>query len=221
MNTPFVFKSVSLSENSIKDDIFSWISSPSLAVDTPYSQRFFILSAFCFSQFGRSTAQRELGGWLVHVKYSKKFYCVFRSVHALRDWVEQTPLINDAEGVEEPHEILRVPHCSRWTGLGTNTATKQIDQYSHYFTMHNISNGRHYSRLLRNNDGSGESPDDRGGERDARADWVWEFWEYDWSFRQGNKTVNFGIHNPTGPQYPQHPLAYYVPKDLLGAFILI
>jgi len=29
--------------------------------------------------------------------------------------------------------------------------------------------------------------DDRGGERGARADWVWECWEKDWSFRQDSE----------------------------------
>lgn len=26
--------------------------------------------------------------------------------------------------------------------------------------------------------------DDRAGERGARAEWVWEFWQNDWVFRQ-------------------------------------
>jgi hypothetical protein len=26
--------------------------------------------------------------------------------------------------------------------------------------------------------------DDRAGERGARPDWVWEFWQHDWTFRQ-------------------------------------
>jgi hypothetical protein len=29
--------------------------------------------------------------------------------------------------------------------------------------------------------------DDRGSERGARADWVWEFWENDWSFRRDSE----------------------------------
>ena len=29
--------------------------------------------------------------------------------------------------------------------------------------------------------------DDRGGERGARADWVWEYWEKEWSFRQDSE----------------------------------
>lgn len=29
--------------------------------------------------------------------------------------------------------------------------------------------------------------DDRVGERGARANWVWEFWQHDWAFRQENE----------------------------------
>lgn len=32
-----------------------------------------------------------------------------------------------------------------------------------------------------------KAQDDRGGERGARADWVWECWEKDWSFRQDSE----------------------------------
>jgi len=80
--------------------------------------------------------------------------------------------------------------------------------------------------------------DDRGGEHGARADWHWNYWE-DWRFRQDSEVwecslpslssllenpriaetdsfvICVQIHNPVGPQYPQHPFAYYVPKDLL------
>lgn len=39
---------------------------------------------------------------------------------------------------------------------------------------------------------------DRVGERGARPDWVWEFWQNDWIFRQGSEvwgeplSVKFG-----------------------------
>jgi hypothetical protein len=40
--------------------------------------------------------------------------------------------------------------------------------------------------------------DDRVGERGARAEWVWEFWQNDWAFRQGSEVwgkSNFhGLH---------------------------
>ena len=29
--------------------------------------------------------------------------------------------------------------------------------------------------------------DDRIGERGARAEWAWEYWQHSWSFRQGSE----------------------------------
>ncbi|GJJ07522.1 hypothetical protein Clacol_001724 [Clathrus columnatus] len=73
----------------------------------------------------------------------------------------------------------------------------------------------------------------------AHLNWVWEHWQQNWKFCQGsevwecslpplstllahpriNETDSFilcvQIHSPVGPQFPQHPSAYYVPKDLL------
>ncbi|KAG8928310.1 hypothetical protein FRC02_007092 [Tulasnella sp. 418] len=81
--------------------------------------------------------------------------------------------------------------------------------------------------------------EDRAGERGARSDWVWEFWDQEFSFRKESEfwecqlpplstllanpriqnTDSFvlciQIHSPIGPIYPQFPSAYYVPKDLL------
>ncbi|KAG8715449.1 hypothetical protein FRC11_004109 [Ceratobasidium sp. 423] len=80
---------------------------------------------------------------------------------------------------------------------------------------------------------------DFAGERGARADWVWEFWDQEWTFRKESEfwecslpslstllehpriaaTNSFvlciQIHAPVGPQIPQQPSIYYVPKDLL------
>ncbi|KAI0750970.1 hypothetical protein C8Q80DRAFT_1217862 [Daedaleopsis nitida] len=81
--------------------------------------------------------------------------------------------------------------------------------------------------------------DDRVGERGARAEWAWEYWQNNWVFRQGSEvwecpipplsmllenprvkeTDSFVIcvqmHSPVGPFFPQQPSAYYVPRDLL------
>ncbi|ESK94480.1 hypothetical protein Moror_8138 [Moniliophthora roreri MCA 2997] len=81
---------------------------------------------------------------------------------------------------------------------------------------------------------------DRAGERGARPDWLWETWQNDWVFREGNEVwacslpplsvllennsriretdslvICVQIHCPLGPFFPSHPSAYYVPKDLL------
>lgn len=81
--------------------------------------------------------------------------------------------------------------------------------------------------------------DDRVGERRARANWIWENWQNEWAFRQENEVWEYPlpslttllenpridqtdsfviciqIHTPVGPFFPQHPSAYYVPRDLL------
>ncbi|KAF9534771.1 hypothetical protein CPB83DRAFT_842918 [Crepidotus variabilis] len=81
--------------------------------------------------------------------------------------------------------------------------------------------------------------DDRAGERGARPEWVWEFWQNDWVFRRGSEVwecplpslssllenpriretdslvICIQIHCPVGPSIPQQPSVYYVPKDLL------
>ncbi|KAI0036732.1 hypothetical protein K488DRAFT_40313 [Vararia minispora EC-137] len=81
--------------------------------------------------------------------------------------------------------------------------------------------------------------DDVFGERGARAEWAWDTWQSEWVFRQGSEVwqcplpslsllldnprihqsdsfvICIQIHTPVGPFYPQHPTAYYVPRDLL------
>ncbi|KDQ64397.1 hypothetical protein JAAARDRAFT_117915 [Jaapia argillacea MUCL 33604] len=81
--------------------------------------------------------------------------------------------------------------------------------------------------------------DDRVGERGARGEWVWEFWQHDFVFRQESEVwecalpsvsvllenprimetnsfvICVQIHSPTGPFVPQQSSAYYVPRDLL------
>ncbi|KAL6305831.1 hypothetical protein BKA93DRAFT_730440 [Sparassis latifolia] len=81
--------------------------------------------------------------------------------------------------------------------------------------------------------------DDRIGERGARAQWVWEYWQNGWVFRQESEVwacplpslssllenpriretdsfvICVQIHSPIGPFFPQQPSAYYVPRDLL------
>lgn len=80
---------------------------------------------------------------------------------------------------------------------------------------------------------------DRVGERGAPAEWVWEFWQMDWTFRQGHEVwecplpplsallenariretdslvICVQIHCPYGPSFPQQPSVYSVPRDLL------
>ncbi|TCD69884.1 hypothetical protein EIP91_005961 [Steccherinum ochraceum] len=81
--------------------------------------------------------------------------------------------------------------------------------------------------------------DDRVGERGARAEWVWEYWQNDWIFREDSEVwecplpplstllenpriketdsfvICVQVHSPVGPFFPQQPSAAYVPRDLL------
>ncbi|TFK28868.1 hypothetical protein FA15DRAFT_664954 [Coprinopsis marcescibilis] len=84
-----------------------------------------------------------------------------------------------------------------------------------------------------------KSQEDRLGERGARPDWIWEFWQNDWVFRQESEVwecplpalsdllenprirqtdsfvICLQIHSPSGPAIPQQPSVSYVPRDLL------
>lgn len=81
--------------------------------------------------------------------------------------------------------------------------------------------------------------DDRVGERGARAEWIWEFWQERWKFCMDSEVwvctlpplstlldnpriketdsfvICVQIHCPIGPIIPQQPYQYYVPRDLL------
>ncbi|KAH9482784.1 hypothetical protein JR316_0004884 [Psilocybe cubensis] len=81
--------------------------------------------------------------------------------------------------------------------------------------------------------------EDRVGERGARPEWVWEFWQNDWVFRRESEVwecplpslssllqnpriretdsfvIVVQIHSPSGPSIPQQPSIYYIPRDLL------
>ncbi|KAF9450142.1 hypothetical protein P691DRAFT_758411 [Macrolepiota fuliginosa MF-IS2] len=81
--------------------------------------------------------------------------------------------------------------------------------------------------------------DTRVGERGVRADWVWQFWQHDWVFRQESEVwecplpplsdllqnprireadsfiICVQIHSPAGPSIPEQPSVAYVPRDLL------
>ncbi|KIJ56759.1 hypothetical protein M422DRAFT_57400 [Sphaerobolus stellatus SS14] len=160
---------------------------------------------------------------------------VVRDVHALRDYVEQTPTVDpDNEGSEEPYELLRESPL-----LGDKFKLEIVNLKHHlslYITCLTLDHLLEYDVTMLV---AVKVQDDRGGERGARADWVWECWDKDWSFRLDSEVwqctlpplsallqnpriaetdsfvICIQIHNPIGPIYPQHPSAYYVPKDLL------
>ncbi|KAI0089090.1 hypothetical protein BDY19DRAFT_993323 [Irpex rosettiformis] len=82
--------------------------------------------------------------------------------------------------------------------------------------------------------------DDCAGERGARPEWAWEFWQNDWVFREDSEVwecplpplssllenpriretdsfvICVQIHCPIGPFFPHQPSVSYVPKDLLN-----
>ncbi|KAF8522923.1 hypothetical protein BU17DRAFT_64121 [Hysterangium stoloniferum] len=148
-------------------------------MDTPYSQRFFILSAFCFSQFGRSTAQPRNSIASLSQMQSK-------------DPIHQWNFIDRTRLTQQPNKLINIPTLSLCITFLMVDITQEY--YATMMAAVKVQNDRGkctmptLSRLLQN-------------QRIAETD----------SF-----VICVQIHNPTGPQYPQHPLAYYVPKDLLN-----
>ncbi|KAF8478810.1 hypothetical protein JB92DRAFT_3045758 [Gautieria morchelliformis] len=194
------------------------------------------------------------------------FEWTVRNVHALRDFVEHEQIPNATEGPEEPHEVLRVSpmlgdgkfkleivRTTHEPEVAITTPTLPPSSFNEEQSlpvvnaktnlslcvtslMLDLAQGLEYDVTIV---AALKVQDDRGGERGARADWVWEYWEKDWSFRQDSEVwecslpalstlldnprisetdsfvICIQIHSPAGPQFPQHPSAYYVPRDLL------
>ncbi|KAF8591487.1 hypothetical protein K439DRAFT_1380451 [Ramaria rubella] len=187
------------------------------------------------------------------------FEWTVRNAHALRDFVEKEQHGTAAEGAEEPHEVLRE---SPMLGDGKfkleivrasnhesdpAAATPSSSPAQHVNTSSSLSlcvtsllldlaQGPEYEVTMM---AAVKVQDNRDSERGPRADWVWEYWENEWSFRQDSEVwectlpplstllensriaetdsfvICIQIHSPFGPHFPQHPAASYVPRDLL------
>ncbi|KII94908.1 hypothetical protein PLICRDRAFT_128240, partial [Plicaturopsis crispa FD-325 SS-3] len=182
------------------------------------------------------------------------FEWIVRDVHKLRNFVEgceveqsdetTAPEPDDFEILKESPmigegkfklEIARTPQPDS----GTATETETTPTLSVYITSLMLDFPHSDFAMSASMMTAIKCQDDRVGERGARAEWVWEHWQSDWTFRHESEVwecplpplstllnnprirdtdsfvVCVQIHCPVGPFYPQQPSAYFVPRDLL------
>ncbi|VDC06191.1 unnamed protein product [Peniophora sp. CBMAI 1063] len=182
------------------------------------------------------------------------FEWVARDVQKLREYVESPEFAERAVGenadANEDFEVLRESPVlgdgkfkleiartqNRDLEFGTSTEQTTLSLYLTCLTLDYPTADYEIGASMM---AAIKCQDDVVGERGARADWAWDTWQSEWTFRQGNevwqcplpplssllenpriqKTDSFvicvQIHSPVGPFFPTHPAAYYVPKDLL------
>ncbi|TFY78515.1 hypothetical protein EWM64_g5496, partial [Hericium alpestre] len=150
------------------------------------------------------------------------------------DILKESPMLGDGKF---KLEIARTPLAR--TATPTGTATTPLHTLSLYVTCLMLDYANAEYEINASMMAAIKCQDDRAGERGARPDWAWELWQNDWSFRQENEVwecplpplstllenpriaqtnsfvICIQIHSPIGPFIPQHPSAYYVPRDLL------
>ncbi|KAF8272064.1 hypothetical protein EI94DRAFT_1566992 [Lactarius quietus] len=183
------------------------------------------------------------------------FEWVVHNVAKLRDFVEDNGEDETPEGrVGSDHDEFEVLRESPILGDGkykleigylartppeTEIATSQLPTLSLYVTSLILDYANAEYEISTSMLAAIKCQDDRVGERGARADWAWDIWHTEWTFRQDNEVwqctlpslssllenprirqtdsfvICIQIHTPTGPFFPQHPSAYYVPRDLL------
>ncbi|KAI0068720.1 hypothetical protein BV25DRAFT_1791142 [Artomyces pyxidatus] len=187
------------------------------------------------------------------------FEWVVRDVRKLKDFVEGGELTRSAESDEEgsetdrdDFEVLRESPMlgdgkfkleiarTLTSSEGSNAAVEpQPPTLSLYLTCLMLDYANADYEISASMLGAIKCQDDRVGERGARADWAWDSWQMEWTFRRENEVwqcplpslssllenprinqtdsfvICIQIHSPVGPFFPQHPSAYYVPRDLL------
>ncbi|KAF5387664.1 hypothetical protein D9615_000593 [Tricholomella constricta] len=174
------------------------------------------------------------------------FEWVVRDVHKLRDFVEgvdatetenpdfeilkQSPMLGDNKF---KLEIAFTPH-SEGSSDACNKPTLSL-----YITSLMVDFAHADYELSASMMTAIKSQADRAGERGAPPEWVWDFWQMDWVFRQEHEVwecplpplsallknsrirdtdsfvISVQIHCPSGPSFPQQPSVYSVPRDLL------
>ncbi|RDB19897.1 hypothetical protein Hypma_012758 [Hypsizygus marmoreus] len=172
------------------------------------------------------------------------FDWVVRDVHKLRDLVEGF----DATAVDNPDfEILKQSPM-----LGDNKfkleiaftpqsegATETKPTLSLYITSLMVDFAHADYELSASMMTAIKCQADRPGERGSPPEWIWDFWQMDWVFRQEHEVwecplpplsallenariretdsfvICVQIHCPSGPSFPQQPSVYSVPRDLL------
>ncbi|KAF9006518.1 hypothetical protein BDQ17DRAFT_1351883 [Cyathus striatus] len=183
------------------------------------------------------------------------FEWVVRDVHKLRDYIEGTDPIDpeatetDIPDIEQTNfDILKqspVLGDNKFkleiviTTSDSSSTPSTLPALSLYITslMVDFAHGNYETSASMM--AAIKCQDDRAGERGARPNWVWEYWQHDWVFRQESEVwacplpslssllnnsriretdsfvICIQIHSPAGPSVPQQPSVYYVPRDLL------
>ncbi|KAA1466508.1 hypothetical protein DENSPDRAFT_768178 [Dentipellis sp. KUC8613] len=184
------------------------------------------------------------------------FEWIVRDVQKLRDFVERTDFeggsddrLSGADAGREDFEILKESpmlgdgkfklEIGRSATPVSSSTPPDVPTLSLYVTSLMLDYANAEYEISASMLAAIKCQDDQVGERGARADWAWEFWQNDWSFRQENEVwecplpslssllenpriaqtdsfvICIQIHTPIGPFFPQHPSAYFVPRDLL------
>jgi hypothetical protein len=76
--------------------------------------------------------------------------------------------------------IVRTPNIVEGQEDSMKTLSIYITSLMVDFAQHDFEMGASMMAAIK-------CQDDRVGERGARAEWVWEFWQNDWIFRQGSE----------------------------------
>ncbi|KAG5654630.1 hypothetical protein H0H81_011605 [Sphagnurus paluster] len=174
------------------------------------------------------------------------FEWVVRDIHKLKDFVEGDP----TEGEDPDFDILKqspmlgdnkfkleiafTPPNSEGSNDACNKPTLSL-----YITSLMVDFAHGDYELSASMMTAIKCVADRTGQRGAPPEWVWDFWQMDWVFRQEHEVwecplpplsallenariretdslvICVQIHCPSGPSYPQQPSVYSVPRDLL------
>ncbi|KAG6830314.1 hypothetical protein H0H92_001249 [Tricholoma furcatifolium] len=172
------------------------------------------------------------------------FEWVVRDVHKLRDFVEG--LNKDIENTD--FDVLKQSPMLgdnkfkleiAFTPLDGPSASSIKPTLSLYITSLMVDFAHADYELSASMMTAIKCQNDRVGERGAPPEWVWDFWQLDWVFRQEHEVwecplpplsallentkiremdafvICVQIHSPSGPSYPQQPAVHSVPKDLV------
>lgn len=174
------------------------------------------------------------------------FEWLVRGVHKLRDLVEGTIEIEnpDFEILKQSPMLgdnkfkLEIAFTPTREGSSDNSLKPTL---SLYITSLMVDFAQSDYELSASMMAAIKCQEDRPGQRGAPPEWLWDFWQTNWVFRQGNEVwecplpplstllenariaetdslvICVQIHCPTGPNFPQQPSVYSVPRDLLEA----
>jgi hypothetical protein len=91
------------------------------------------------------------------------------------------------------HAAARAPLQEPQGGLLINDSAAQTQHLSLYITSLLLDFARAEYEFSASMMAAIKCLDDRLGERGARSEWFWEFWQHDWTFRQESEVWGKGI----------------------------